>query len=93
MRETRTLALPHRTQILYAPDIAFISSYLNVVGGSKVVEAGTGSGSFTHSLARNVGPTGKVHSFEFNEERYLKATCVLFLCLGQEEQQLTEAGQ
>jgi hypothetical protein len=32
--------LPHRTQILYLPDIAFITSYLDIKAGSKVVEAG-----------------------------------------------------
>jgi tRNA (adenine57-N1/adenine58-N1)-methyltransferase catalytic subunit len=38
--------------------------------------AGTGSGSFSHSIARSVGKTGKVHSFEFHEERFSKAKCV-----------------
>ena len=36
----RTLALPHRTQILYQPDISFITSFLDVKPGSKVIEAG-----------------------------------------------------
>ncbi|ORY82905.1 tRNA methyltransferase complex GCD14 subunit-domain-containing protein [Leucosporidium creatinivorum] len=71
--ELWTLALPHRTQILYLPDIAFITSYLDVKAGSKVIEAGTGSGSFSHSIARSVGKTGKIHSFEFHEERFTKA--------------------
>ncbi|GAA5881503.1 hypothetical protein JCM3774_000138 [Rhodotorula dairenensis] len=71
--ELWTQALPHRTQILYLPDIAFISSYLDVKAGSQVIEAGTGSGSFSHSLARTVGSQGKVHSFEYHEERFEKA--------------------
>lgn len=37
---SRTQALPHRTQILYLPDIAFITNYLDVKAGSKVIEAG-----------------------------------------------------
>jgi hypothetical protein len=37
----RTLALPHRTQILYLPDIAFITSYLDVKPGSQIIEAGS----------------------------------------------------
>lgn len=37
---SRTLALPHRTQILYQPDISFITSFLDVKPGSKVIEAG-----------------------------------------------------
>jgi tRNA (adenine57-N1/adenine58-N1)-methyltransferase len=39
--ELWTLALPHRTQILYLADIAFITSYLGIKNGSKVIEAGT----------------------------------------------------
>lgn len=36
----RTMALSHRTQILYLPDIAFITSYLHIKPGDTVVEAG-----------------------------------------------------
>ena len=39
--ELWTLALPHRTQILYLADIAFVSSWLNIKPGSRVIEAGT----------------------------------------------------
>jgi len=35
--------------------------------------SGTGSGSFSHSVARSVGQLGKVHSFEYHEERFTKA--------------------
>lgn len=52
--ELWTISLPHRTQILYAPDMAFIVMKLNVTPGATVIEAGTGSGSFTHTLARAV---------------------------------------
>ena len=38
--ELWTLALPHRTQILYLADIAFITSCLNIKKGSRVIEAG-----------------------------------------------------
>lgn len=67
--ELWTLALPHRTQILYAPDISYIVGKLRVGPGSKIIEAGTGSGSFTHSFARTVGAAGKVYTFEFHERR------------------------
>ncbi|KAF8264378.1 1-methyladenosine methyltransferase catalytic subunit Gcd14 [Lactarius quietus] len=67
--ELWTLALPHRTQILYLADIAFITSWLHIRPGSVVIEAGTGSGSFTHSIARTVGSTGHVYTYEFHEAR------------------------
>jgi tRNA (adenine57-N1/adenine58-N1)-methyltransferase len=96
--ELWTLALPHRTQILYLADIAFITSWLYIRPGSVVVEAGqfapaclalrfpfrptlfsgTGSASFTHSIARTVGATGHIFSYEFHEARATKAACVVF---------------
>ncbi|POW19141.1 hypothetical protein PSHT_04958, partial [Puccinia striiformis] len=71
--ELWTLALPHRTQILYHPDISFITSQLDIKPGSYVIEAGTGSGSFSHSISRTIGPRGRLFSFEFHEERHAKA--------------------
>jgi tRNA (adenine57-N1/adenine58-N1)-methyltransferase len=38
--ELWTLSLPHRTQILYVADIAFIVACLNIRPGSSVIEAG-----------------------------------------------------
>lgn len=38
--EMWTLTLPHRTQVLYISDIAFITSKLNLKPGSVVFEAG-----------------------------------------------------
>ncbi|KAJ3935909.1 MAG: tRNA methyltransferase complex GCD14 subunit [Lentinula lateritia] len=71
--ELWTIALPHRTQILYLADIAFITSYLNIKNGSQVVEAGTGSGSFSHSVMRSIGASGHLWSYEFHETRANKA--------------------
>lgn len=71
--ELWTLALPHRTQILYLADIAFITSYLNIKKGSRVIEAGTGSASFSHSVARTIGSSGHLWSYEFHEARFGKA--------------------
>ena len=34
---------------------------------------GTGSGSFSHSVARSVGPSGHLWSYEFHEARVNKA--------------------
>ncbi|CAE7059682.1 unnamed protein product [Rhizoctonia solani] len=71
--ELWTLALPHRTQILYHADISYITMWLGIKPGSVVIEAGTGSGSFSHSIARTIGPTGRLFSFEFHEQRANKA--------------------
>jgi tRNA (adenine57-N1/adenine58-N1)-methyltransferase catalytic subunit len=68
--ELWTLSLPHRTQIVYTPDTAFILSKLHIRPGSICLEAGTGSGSFTHALARQVSPGGKIYTFEFHEKRH-----------------------
>ncbi|KAG2220102.1 hypothetical protein INT45_005863 [Circinella minor] len=67
--ELWTLCLPHRTQILYIADISFISTYLDMKPGSTVIESGTGSGSFSHSIARTIAPTGKLYTFEYHAER------------------------
>lgn len=66
--------MPHRTQILYLPDISFISTYLDMKPGSRVIECGTGSGSFSHSIARTIAPTGKLFTFEYHEKRAEVAT-------------------
>ncbi|KAH8114491.1 tRNA methyltransferase complex GCD14 subunit-domain-containing protein [Phellopilus nigrolimitatus] len=55
------------------PDIAFVVSYLNIKPGSQVIEAGTGSGSFSHSVARTIGSSGHLYSYEFHEARATKA--------------------
>jgi len=68
-----TRSLRHRTQILYHADIALIISMLNIKTGSRVVEAGTGSGSLSHSIARQVLPSGRLFTFEFHEQRFLEA--------------------
>ena len=67
--ELWTQSLPHRTQILYAPDIAMVVTFLELRPGGVVLESGTGSGSLTHALARAVGPRGHVWTYEFHEQR------------------------
>lgn len=64
-----TRTLPHRTQILYLPDISFITAMLDLRPGAKVIECGTGSGSFSHSLARTVSPNGHLYTFEYHQIR------------------------
>ena len=52
--ELWTAGLPHRTQVVYTPDYSYILHRLRVRPGSVVIEAGAGSGSFTHAAARAV---------------------------------------
>ncbi|KAF9204620.1 tRNA (adenine-N(1)-)-methyltransferase catalytic subunit trm61 [Haplosporangium sp. Z 27] len=67
--ELWTLVLPHRTQILYIADISFVMDFLNLKPGMSMIESGTGSGSFSHSIVRTLAPTGHLYSFEYHQER------------------------
>ena len=70
-----TKSLPHRTQILYAPDISLILLQLELKPGSVVVESGTGSGSLSHSIIRTIrGNGGHLYTFDFHQERVNAAT-------------------
>ncbi|XP_071498502.1 tRNA (adenine(58)-N(1))-methyltransferase catalytic subunit TRMT61A-like [Diadema antillarum] len=72
--ELWTVNLPHRTQVLYFPDISLLTFELELKPGSIVVEAGTGSGSVSHSIARTIAPSGHLYTFEFHEQRAEKAS-------------------
>lgn len=81
--EIWTSSLPHRTQVVYTPDYSYILQRIRARPGTRLIEAGSGSGSFTHASARavyNGAPkstgqptlTGKVFSFEYHEQRFEK---------------------
>ncbi|KAG0375004.1 tRNA (adenine(58)-N(1))-methyltransferase catalytic subunit trmt61a, partial [Mortierella sp. AD032] len=72
--ELWTLILPHRTQILYIADISLIMSYLDLKPGRVMIESGTGSGSFSHSIARTIAPGGHLYTFEYHQDRVAIAT-------------------
>ncbi|UCE16847.1 MAG: tRNA (adenine-N1)-methyltransferase [Candidatus Bathyarchaeota archaeon] len=57
-----------RTQITYPKDVALIVMFSGVGPGSRVVEAGTGTGALTSALAFYVKPTGHVYSYEVRKE-------------------------
>jgi tRNA (adenine57-N1/adenine58-N1)-methyltransferase len=57
-----------KTQIMYPKDIALIVMFSGIGPGSKIVEAGTGTGALTTALAHYVKPTGKVYSYEIRPE-------------------------
>ena len=52
------------TQIIYPKDAAYIVHRLSLHAGSRVIEAGTGSGGLTVALAWAVAPTGVVYTHE-----------------------------
>lgn len=52
------------TQIMYPKEIGYILLYMGIRPGVRVIEAGTGSGSFTTALAYAVGDSGNVYSYE-----------------------------
>jgi tRNA (adenine57-N1/adenine58-N1)-methyltransferase len=56
------------TQIIYPKDSALIVVQSGIGPGSKVVEAGTGSGSLTSMLANYVRPDGRIYSYETRKE-------------------------
>jgi tRNA (adenine57-N1/adenine58-N1)-methyltransferase len=85
--ENWTSSLPHRTQVVYTPDYSYILHRIKARPGTNIIEAGAGSGSFTHASARAVyngypegvdeqtkknRKLGKVWSFEFHEQRQEK---------------------
>jgi len=60
--------MQRKTQITYPKDIALILMFSNASPGSKIVEAGTGTGALTTALAYHVRPTGHVYSYEIRIE-------------------------
>ncbi|KAL9130260.1 MAG: hypothetical protein Q9217_001510 [Psora testacea] len=52
--EIWTASLPHRTQVVYAPDYSYILHRIRARPGTRMIEAGAGSGSFAHAAARAV---------------------------------------
>lgn len=60
--------LRRTTQIMFPKDIGYLLLKMNVGPGSRVVEAGSGSGGLTLALARAVSPTGRVFSYEVRPE-------------------------
>jgi len=57
-----------QTQINYPKDVALIVIFSGIGPGSRVVEAGTGTGALTTALAHYVKPDGKVFSYDVRAE-------------------------
>ena len=67
--ELFTLSIPHRTQIIYHADISAILMGLDVLPGSLIAEAGTGSASLSYSFAHTIAPDGRLYTFEIDPVR------------------------
>ncbi len=62
------LKMKRGAQVVYPKDIGPILIYGDISPGSRVLEAGTGSGALTMALVRAVGPDGTVVSVERRED-------------------------
>jgi tRNA (adenine57-N1/adenine58-N1)-methyltransferase len=62
------LSMPRGATIVYPKDAAMIVASADVYPGSRVLEAGVGSGALTISLLRAVGKDGYVHSIERRDD-------------------------
>lgn len=67
------LKMPRGAQVVYPKDLAVILMYADIRPGSRVLEAGTGSGALTLALARAAGAEGRVVSYELRPEFREKA--------------------
>ena len=74
--ENWTTSLPHRTQVVYTPDYSYILHRIRARPGSSLIEAGSGSGSFTHAAARAVfsGYPGISHNADARAQTEVQPT-------------------
>lgn len=68
-----TLKMKRGAQVVYPKDVGLILVYADIFPGATVLEAGTGSGSLTLSLARAVGDNGRVVSYELRGDHHERA--------------------
>lgn len=68
--DDRITRIKRNTQIIFPKDAAMIVRRLSLRAGSRVIEAGTGSGGLTIALAWSVAPDGRVFSYEVREDHY-----------------------
>ncbi len=68
MIRDRVLKTDRHTQVLYPKDISYILFQMDLGSGSRVVEAGTGSGALTMAMANSVRPEGMIYSYDISEK-------------------------
>ena len=62
------LKMKRGAQVIYPKDLGPILTYADIGPGSRVIEAGTGSGALTIALVRGVGEGGRIVSYEVRDE-------------------------
>jgi tRNA (adenine57-N1/adenine58-N1)-methyltransferase len=67
------LKMPRGAQVVYPKDLGAILVHVDVFPGVSVLEAGTGSGALTLTIARAVGEGGRVVSYEMRSDFHAKA--------------------
>ncbi len=68
--DDRITRIKRNTQIIFPKDAAMIVRRLSLRAGSRVIEAGAGSGGLTIALAWSVAPNGLVYSYEVRDDHY-----------------------
>lgn len=66
--EDFTLGMPRGATVVYPKDTARIVATADLRNGSRVLEAGAGSGALSAALITAVGPSGRVVSYERRED-------------------------
>ena len=74
--------MPRGAQVIYPKDVGLILVEADIYPGAFVLEAGTGSGALTIALARAVGPTGRIISYEVREDFHARARSNIEAFLG-----------
>jgi tRNA (adenine57-N1/adenine58-N1)-methyltransferase len=67
------LKMRRGAQVVYPKDAALIILHADIFPGARVLEAGTGSGALTLALARAVGTSGEVISYEARADHHARA--------------------
>ena len=63
-----THRIKRKSQIIFPKDLGLILLRLSIQPGQEVIEAGTGSGALTLTLARAVGTNGKIYSYDMRAD-------------------------